>query len=118
MSNIVLLVDDNELTRAAEAFRLRQSGHYVLTAGSLHQASAYLRAAQVDLVVLDLGLPDGDGLSLADQLRRDRVPFIICSAREEDESIVRSVAAGAQDYLVKPVGLDELAARVNVALVA
>ena len=83
-------------------------------------AAEGLRQVEVgrpDLVLLDLGLPDGDGESLLTQLRREQAtPVIVISARHGDEPKVRLLDAGADDYLVKPFSLAELLARMRVAL--
>ena len=74
-------------------------------------------AAGIDLVLLDLGLPDGDGESLARTLRRQpALPVIVISARDGDGSKIRLLDAGADDYLVKPFSVGELLARMRVAL--
>ncbi len=94
----------------------------MLAAASLADAHALTTQAErngsgVDLVLLDLGLPDGDGASFLDALRRTRAtPLIVISAREADGEKVGLLDAGADDYLVKPFSLPELLARMRVAL--
>jgi two-component system, OmpR family, KDP operon response regulator KdpE len=93
-------------------------GYEVLTAASLADAMAQLsHAGQLDAVLLDLGLPDGDGESLLAALRREQgVPVLVISARDADSGKIRLLDAGADDYLVKPFSIGELLARLRVAL--
>ena len=124
MSLQVLLVEDDRELRRTLRDALEVEGYVVLAAASLADAQALLAhagagggAASVDLVLLDLGLPDGDGAQLLTPLRRDRgTPVIVISARQADGQKIRLLDAGADDYLVKPFGLGELLARMRVAL--
>ncbi len=116
----VLLVEDDRELRATLSQALAVEGYDVLPAASLSDASALLRhagPAGVQLVLLDLGLPDGDGEALLATLRRDRsTPLIVISARHGDAQKIRLLDAGADDYLGKPFGIGELLARMRVAL--
>ena len=116
----VLLVEDEKELRATLAGALRVEGYAVQTAASLSDGLALLAHSPVDLVLLDLGLPDGDGESLLAALRRKHsTPVLVISAREQDgldRLKVRLLDAGADDYLVKPFSVDELLARMRVAL--
>ena len=116
--NVLLVEDDRELrTTLREA--LSVENYRVMTAASAADARAQLAhlGGDVDLVLLDLGLPDEDGESLLATLRRDRrTPVIVISARHTDEPKIRLLDAGADDYLVKPFSLAELLARMRVAL--
>ena len=113
----VLLVEDDKELRATLAGALRVEGYAVQTAASLSEGLALLAHSPVDLVLLDLGLPDGDGESLLAALRRKyTTPVLVISAREQDGLKVRLLDAGADDYLVKPFSVDELLARMRVAL--
>ncbi|MDN3918969.1 response regulator [Roseateles violae] len=117
MSLAVLLVEDERELRATLAESLRVEGYRVLTAASLADGLALLANNPVDLVLLDLGLPDGDGEQLLRQLREQRqTPLLVISAREQDGLKVRLLDLGADDYLVKPFGVAELLARMRVAL--
>ena len=97
---------------------LAVEGYEVLTAASLADAMAQLaHAGALDAVLLDLGLPDGDGETLLQALRRERsTPLIVISARQVEGHKIRLLDAGADDYLVKPFGIGELLARLRVAL--
>ncbi|HKX94984.1 MAG TPA: response regulator [Methylibium sp.] len=124
MSLRVLLVEDDRELRATLRDVLRVEGYEVLTAASLSEGLALLAHAGhaaddpgADLVVLDLGLPDGDGETLLGALRRRHaLPVIVISARDVEGHKVRLLDAGADDYLVKPFGVGELLARLRVTL--
>jgi two-component system KDP operon response regulator KdpE len=117
MSLTVLLVEDDRELRGTLRESLTVEGYNVLAAASLADAHALLSNARVDIVLLDLGLPDGDGETLLAALRRGRgTPVIVISARETDDPKIRLLDAGADDFLVKPFSLGELLARMRVAL--
>ena len=117
MSLTVLLVEDDRELRTTLRESLRVEGYVVVAAASLADAHALLANTDVDIVLLDLGLPDGDGETLLATLRRGRsTPVIVISARETDDPKIRLLDAGADDFLVKPFSLGELLARMRVAL--
>jgi two-component system, OmpR family, KDP operon response regulator KdpE len=121
MSLAVLLVEDDRELRSTLREALVVEGYAVRAAASLADARALLgqaaRAGGIDLVLLDLGLPDGDGESLLAELRqRQGTPVIVISARHSDDPKIRLLDAGADDYLVKPFSLGELLARMRSAL--
>lgn len=121
MSLRVLLVEDDRELRATLSESLRVEGYEVLSAASLADARALIAHAGaqggIHLVLLDLGLPDGDGESLLAAVRAERsIPVIVISARETEDPKIRLLDAGADDYLVKPFPLGELLARMRVAL--
>ncbi len=110
----VLVVDDDQDVLAVLARALERDGHAVSTGGSL-AASRELVGAGVDLLVLDLGLPDGSGFELCRELRSSEsaLPILILTARSQVELRVQGLDAGADDYLTKPFALAELRARVR-----
>ena len=121
MSLTVLLVEDDRELRGTLRGALEVEGYRVHAAASLADARALLAHAGqthgIDLVLLDLNLPDGDGETLLAALRRERgTPIIVISARHGEQPKVRLLDAGADDYLVKPFSLAELLARMRVAL--
>ena len=117
MSLKVLLVEDDRELRGTLRESLQVEGYEVAAAASLADAHALLANTEVDIVLLDLGLPDGDGETLLAALRRGRsTPVIVISARETDDPKIRLLDAGADDFLVKPFSLGELLARMRVAL--
>ncbi len=118
MTRHVLLVEDDRELRTMLREALAVEGWRVHAAASLADARALLgHAGPVDLVLLDLGLPDGEGETLLAELRRAAgPPVLVISARPSEEPKIRLLDAGADDYLVKPFGLGELLARMRVAL--
>jgi two-component system OmpR family response regulator len=114
----LLVVDDEPFLRDAVATSLRFLGFDVTTA---HDGSAALRLARdhrFDLVVLDVMLPDTDGFDVVRRLRQDgsRVPVIFLTARDTQADKVTGLTLGGDDYLTKPFGLEELAARIRTVL--
>ncbi|MBI2910933.1 MAG: response regulator transcription factor [Chloroflexi bacterium] len=98
-------------------FALRQEGYHVLLAGNGQEALEAARAHRPDLVILDLGLPDISGVEVCRRLRRTTTaPVLFLSARREEIDKVTALDAGGDDYVTKPVGTAELAARVRALL--
>ncbi|MCC6528339.1 MAG: response regulator [Polyangiaceae bacterium] len=96
---------------------LGSHGLEIVEAATLGEATRRVTSRRFDLVLLDLGLPDGDGLALAAELRGfTGVPIIVLSARRREDDKVQALDAGADDYLTKPFGMNELLARMRVAL--
>jgi DNA-binding response OmpR family regulator len=113
---ILLVDDDADLVAMAETF-LRRDGFRVSTASDARGAAALLREHPVDLLVLDLGLPDGNGLDFLRGVRASRhLPVIIVTGWAEERERVVGLELGADDYLVKPISLPELAARIRAVL--
>ncbi len=113
----VLVVEDDPEIRALVQSSLTVEGFTVQTAVSLSEASALIRHDLPDILVLDLGLPDGDGLSLVQDVRKTHaLPILIVSARHQETQKIRALDAGADDYLVKPFSVGELLERISVAL--
>lgn len=113
----VLVVEDDKEIRALVKSSLEVEGFEVLTAVSIAEAQRILNHAKPDLLILDLGLPDGDGAELVHSIRKEQnLPIIIISARDQEAQKIRLLDAGADDYLSKPFGVQELLARIRVAL--
>jgi two-component system, OmpR family, KDP operon response regulator KdpE len=113
----ILVVDDEPNILAAIAPLLRGRGYDVLTAMSGHAALESVQHDAPDLVILDLGLPDLDGVVVCSQIRESRsTPILVLSARGAENDKVRALDAGADDYVTKPFGTEELLARIRVAL--
>ena len=113
----VLLVEDDPTLRQTLRDALAVEGFTVFTAASLAEGMALASHANPGLVLLDLGLPDGDGSTLLAALRRQAaLPVILISARDGDAQKIALLDAGADDYLVKPFSVGELLARMRVAL--
>ena len=111
---LLLLEDEPDLADAMSA-HLVANGFVVDAVGRLAQARSALGSAGFDALLIDLGLPDGDGLTLVSDLRQQgsRVPIIIMTARDRISDRIRGLEAGADDYLVKPFDLDEMIARLR-----
>ncbi|HEX7888659.1 MAG TPA: response regulator [Ramlibacter sp.] len=113
----LLVVEDDPAIRAMLQSTLVVEGFEVRTAVSVSEARALLRHAAPDVVLLDLGLPDGDGLDLLRELRREQaIPVLVVSARHQETEKVKLLDAGADDYLTKPFSVGELLARIRVAM--
>lgn len=117
----VLVVEDDEGIAAGLALSLRQHGHAMDHAGNVAAAWSMLQAEPFDLVLLDLGLPDGDGTALLRRLRaatpgrlpNAALPVLIMTARDEVASRIAGLDLGADDYVTKPFHPDELVARMR-----
>jgi two-component system response regulator QseB len=114
----ILIVEDDVPLADALCTGLRQLGHVVDTFSDGQQADAALSAVEYDAAVLDLGLPGRDGLEWLERWRgRGRtLPVLILTARDAVESRIAGLDCGADDYLVKPISIDELAARLRALL--
>lgn len=113
----VLIVEDDAAIRRFVRQALEEAGHHVFESDGLQRGLIEAGTRKPDLLVLDLGLPDGDGVDLIRDLRGwSRVPVIVLSARTGDDDKIAALDAGADDYLIKPFSVGELMARVRVAL--
>lgn len=117
MKRKVLVVDDTEQIHTFIRISLVTEGFDYIGAYTISSAMTQFLAEQPDIVVLDLGLPDGDGLTLLQHIRQtSKVPILILTARDQEEEKVRLLEAGANDYLSKPFGVKELMVRLKVLL--
>jgi two-component system response regulator QseB len=114
----VLLVEDDEMIAQGLQTALRQSGFAVDWMKDGKSAAAALKSPTFDLVLLDLGLPQRDGIEVLRELRKrgDATPVIILTARDEVQHRIAGLDAGADDYIVKPFDLDEVTARMRSVL--
>ena len=113
----VLVIEDDPAIRSSLVRSLTDRGHAVSSAPAGMPGLQQALDDQPDVVLLDLGLPDLDGHSLLTMLRAVRTtPVIVVTARDDDPSIVRALDAGADDYVVKPFGMDQLEARIRAVL--
>ncbi len=114
---IVLLVEDEAEMRRALRPSLRAHGYQLIEAATGREGLAQAAGRNPDVILLDLGLPDGDGLDVVRELRRmTQTPIIVISARGQERDKVAALDLGADDYLTKPFGVVELQARIRVAL--
>lgn len=112
---LVLVVEDEPEMRKFIRATLTSRGYRLLEAERASEGVQLLTSHNPDLVLLDLGLPDGDGIDLTRQLREwSRVPVVVLSARGREDDKVAALDAGADDYLTKPFGVNELLARMRV----
>jgi two-component system, OmpR family, KDP operon response regulator KdpE len=113
----ILVVEDDDETRHAVVRELHLRGYEVTEAPDGKSAVERWERRRPDLVLLDLGLPDVDGIQLIRRIRREAAtPIVILSGRYEEREKVQALEAGADDYVTKPFGVDELNARLRVAL--
>ncbi|MCD8548313.1 MAG: response regulator [Aeromonadaceae bacterium] len=114
----ILVVEDDALLRSGLQRALQQEQYSCDAVASVAQAQAHVAVSQYGLVVLDLGLPDGDGLALLKRWRQQglRMPVLILTARDSLDEKIQGLDRGADDYMVKPFALAELQARVRALL--
>ena len=114
MFNILLVEDDPVIGKTVE-YNLKDEGFLVLWAKNIMDAEVLFDNNRIDIALLDIGLPDGNGLDLCQSLRKvnQSIPILILTATIEEESAVKSFEYGADDYIRKPFGMTELVARVK-----
>jgi len=116
MSTVLIVDDEPQIVRAL-AINLKARGWQVVTAADGRGALAAAAERHPDVVILDLGLPDMDGVDVIAGIRGwTRVPIIVLSARQDSSDKVAALDAGADDYVTKPFGMDELLARLRAAV--
>ena len=114
---VVVLIEDEPQMRRLLAAALQPEGYHVVEAATAREGLGQIVERNPDLVLLDLGLPDGDGLDVTRHVREwSRVPIIVLSARGRESDKVTALDAGADDYVTKPFAVPELMARMRVAL--
>jgi len=114
---LILIIEDEASLRRFLVPTLANQDYQVLTAATGTDGLAMARSHNPDLILLDLGLPDLDGGQVLENLRQwSRKPILIISARNQEQDKVRALDLGADDYLTKPFGAEELLARIRVAL--
>jgi two-component system, OmpR family, KDP operon response regulator KdpE len=113
----ILIVDDEPEIRRFLSASLKAQQHTVREAGDGAGALAAMRGGQVDLMILDLGLPDMDGVEVTRRVRAwSQAPIIVLSVRNRETDKIEALNAGADDYLTKPFGVGELLARIRVVM--
>jgi len=115
----VLLVDDDVMLRSSLAEQLAAEGDYApVEAGNCAEAEARARDGLYEFMILDVGLPDGDGRTLCRALRRDGVtcPIILLTAKDSDADMIEGLESGANDYIAKPFRFAVLMARIHAHL--
>ncbi len=113
----ILIIEDEPEIRKFLRLTLEQNGYGITESVTGGEGLKRITTYPPDLVILDLGLPDMDGIEIINKVREwSRIPIIVLSAREHEQNKVSALEAGADDYLVKPFGTNELLARIKVAL--
>lgn len=112
-----LVVEDDTQIRNFICYALKQEGFSYLAAGTAQEALSIAVSQKIDLILLDLGLPDFDGMDVIKRIREwSEIPIIVVSARDQDKEKASALDAGADDYLTKPFSTTELMARIRVAI--
>ena len=113
----ILIIEDDSQIRNFIAYTLKQEKFQYLTAGTAQSGMSALVSKKIDLLILDLGLPDFDGMEVIEKVRSwSEIPIIVVSARDQDREKAAALDAGADDYLTKPFSATELMARIRVAI--
>ena len=117
MKKILLLEDDSQISKSLK-IGLTLEGFEVTTAGTLSEANQKMELGAYDVFLFDVNLPDGNGIDLCHQIRSagNETPVLFLSARTDEETVVRGMSIGADDYLRKPFGLEELKIRMKNAM--
>jgi two-component system KDP operon response regulator KdpE len=117
VADVILVVEDELPMRRFLRSALATHGFRVIEAGTIREAERLATESPPAAILLDLGLPDGDGLDLLRRIREwSKAPIIVLSARDREDDKVTALDAGADDYLTKPFGTSELLARIRVAM--
>ena len=113
----ILVVEDDESIRTAISRGLRERGHVVSTVPNGVAGVERVLHEHPDVVLLDLGLPDVDGLTLISMIRAaSDVPIIVITAQDDDPTMIRALDSGADDYVIKPFGTEQVAARIRAVM--
>lgn len=114
MSKILIIEDDPQITKILK-LNLKISGFEVQHASSVKEAWEQILNTHFDLLLMDIGLPDGNGLDLCKRIRdsENHVPIVFLSALTDEATVVKGIKNGADDYLRKPFGMEELKVRIN-----
>jgi len=116
VQELILIIEDDEAISKMVSLSLHQQGFKTLIATDIKSARRLIHANSPDLIILDLGLPDGDGKELIKDIRSElSTPIIVVSARNDEKEVIASLDSGADDYVIKPFSVDELLARVRSA---
>jgi two-component system, OmpR family, KDP operon response regulator KdpE len=116
MASVLIIDDEVQILRALQ-INLNARGYSTVTAFTGHNALEQAAQHSVDVIILDLGLPDLDGVEVIRRLRRwNKVPIVVLSARHGSDDKIQALDAGADDYVTKPFGMGELMARLRAAL--
>ena len=110
----ILLVEDNETIIMGLKYSLEQENFRVITAKNVEESREKIKQEQIDIVLLDVSLPDGNGFDLyRNNIKEKNIPSIFLTAKDEEDNIVKGLELGAEDYITKPFSIKELMARIN-----
>ena len=110
----ILLVEDNEILAKGLIYSLEQKKYQVIHTLNLENTLKILKTEKIDLAILDVSLPDGNGFDLyRNNIKEKNIPSIFLTAKDEEDNIVKGLELGAEDYITKPFSIKELMARIN-----
>ncbi|HBC84705.1 MAG TPA: DNA-binding response regulator [Clostridiales bacterium] len=113
----ILLVEDNEMVAKGLIYSLKQKGYNITHKSNVKNTIKFIQNENVNLIILDISLPDGNGLNLYEsQIKDKNIPTIFLTAKDDEETIVKGLEIGADDYITKPFSTRELVARMNKIL--
>lgn len=111
---MILLIEDNESIAKALVYSLNQKGYDIVHKINIKDTLSFLEKEKVELIILDISLPDGDGFTLyEDIIKKLKIPTIFLTAKDEEDDVVKGLELGAEDYITKPFSTRELIARIN-----
>lgn len=110
----ILLVEDNDMVAKGLVYSLNQKGYDVIHKTNVRQTVNFLQEEKVDLIILDISLPDGNGFDFYEkEIKKRDIKTIFLTAKDEEDDIVKGLELGADDYITKPFSTRELMARIN-----
>ena len=113
----ILLIEDNEMVVKGLTYSLEQSGYNLINKTTISEATGFLRNETIDIIILDVTLPDGNGFQLyKNEIKNRNIPTIFLTALDDEDDIVKGLELGAEDYITKPFSTKELIARINKVL--
>lgn len=113
----ILLVEDNEIVAKGLIYSLEQKGYKIIHQTRIKDTIEFLEKQKVELAILDISLPDGNGFHLyQESIKQKEIPTIFLTAKDEEDDIVRGLELGAEDYITKPFSTKELIARIQKIL--
>lgn len=110
---LILLVEDNKSITKALIYNLEQSNYKVLSAENIVEAQKILATEKINLIILDITLPDGSGFDLYRDIKKKNISTIFLTAMDDEDNVVKGLELGAEDYITKPFSTRELLARIN-----
>ena len=110
---LILLVEDNKSITKALIYNLEQSNYKVLSAENIVEAQKILATEKINLIILDITLPDGSGFDLYRDIKTMNISTIFLTAMDDEDNVVKGLELGAEDYITKPFSTRELLARIN-----